>query len=248
MPERALRRHDLAWLTPAGARKAHGPPFHAQCNQPTPAGTRPAAPCCAGDAQASALLAEWVAAGHPLIVTRQPAGLGPGRLQLGLALPPARGKRRLAYVVAAGAVHHSSPPPALEAAAAALPQSWQALLRRLCGLPAIAAAAPRLFGSAAMQAITGLPCVGDRSDLDVLFSPPDWAAAVDLIHALRACDGSADGPRIDGEIRNALGEAVAWRELASGAERVLVKGPDEVRLIGCAQFAAGFAGGARRAA
>lgn len=236
MPERALRRHDLVWLHFAGLHKAQA-----------------ATACCAADASAQEELAEWVAAGYPLIVSQQPPTLAADCLQLGLALPPARGKRRLAFVLPRSAVLRSSAPPLLRAlqsaqpgaASARLPAAWQPLLAALLGNPAVMATEPRVYGSAGMQAVTGVDCVGAASDLDVLFAPPDWAAAKALIQALCASELANDlanaQPRVDGEVISPAGDTVAWRELAGSPTKVLVKGSLTTRLIERQAFEASFA-------
>lgn len=224
MPERALDRHDLVWLAPEGARAA-----------------QPAGPCAAAEPDAVGLLADWVARGHPLIVARQDGEPGAGQIRLGLALPPALGKRRLAFHVARADIVRSTPPPALSAANIdALPADWQALLATLLGVPAIMATAPRIYGSAALQITTGLACVGAESDLDLILTPPDWATARAACSALSALDDPQRRPRLDGEIRNGAGEAVAWRELAADARQLLVKANTWVRLVGRAAFADSF--------
>lgn len=224
MPEPTLERHDLVWLAPAAVDAA-----------------RPASPRCATDPEASRLLAGWTGAGHPLIVARQDGAVGAGQIRLGLALPPALGKRRLAFLVARHDIVRSMPPPALSAAAlGALPAHWRPLLSSALALPAMRAAAPRFYGSAAMQFATGLTCLGTGSDLDLLLTPPDWPAALAACRALVALDDPRCPPRLDGEIRNAAGDAVAWRELAADSRQVLVKSLNEVRLVGRAAFADGF--------
>ncbi|OGA99166.1 MAG: malonate decarboxylase holo-[acyl-carrier-protein] synthase [Burkholderiales bacterium RIFCSPHIGHO2_12_FULL_61_11] len=231
MPERA-RRHDLVWLHLAGRHQAQA-----------------ATACCAADAGAQEELAEWIAAGYPLIVSQQPPTLAADCLQLGLALPPARGKRRLAFVLPRSAVLRSSAPPLLRtlqsaqpgAASARLPAAWQPVLAVLLGKPAVMATEPRVYGSAGMQAVTGVDCVGAASDLDVLFAPPDWAAARALILALRANDLVNAQPRVDGEVISPAGDAVAWRELAGSSAKLLVKGSLTTRLIERQAFEASFA-------
>jgi phosphoribosyl-dephospho-CoA transferase len=232
MRERRLARHDLVWLDPLAARAACA-----------------AGPCAAADREAARRLADWVGASHPLIVTRQAPEVGAARIRLGLALPPALGKLRLAFDVPRGAIARSAPPPALTAATAvALPVAWRARALTLAGLPAIAGAAPRLFGSAAMQLASGLPCLGADSDLDLLLTPHDWAGAQAACRALAAMDEDGAVPRVDGEIRNAAGEAVAWRELASDSRQLLAKGQCEVRLLAREAFAEGFRAAAGAAA
>ncbi|MBI2308096.1 MAG: malonate decarboxylase holo-[acyl-carrier-protein] synthase [Rhodocyclales bacterium] len=224
MPERVPARHDLAWLDRDAAGAA-----------------RLAAPACIAEREAQALLADWLRRGHPLIVTSQPAGVeAPTELRLGLALPPAQGKRRLAFFIPRRSVQALTPPPALADAAPALPLRWQPALLALQSMAAVAACAPRVYGSAAIQVSTGEACLGDDSDLDLLLAPTDWNAALAACAAL-AEFASGCGLRVDGEIRNARGHATAWRELAGRPGRLLVKGDAGATLLALADFAAGFA-------
>src|SRR3954447_17708746 len=81
-----------------------------------------------------------------------------------------------------------------------------------------------------------------HSDVDLLFAPRGWGAVEELLAALGGLDGfgSADGPRLDGEILLPDGGAVAWRELASRPSKLLVKGPMDVTLRDRAAVAALF--------
>ncbi len=225
MADHGLARHDLVWLSASAVKAA-----------------QPWGPCCAADPEARALLAGWVGAGNPLIVSRQDAACTDGQVRLGLALPPAQGKRRLAFTVPLGHIIRRTPALALTTATAdALPPAWRPTVLMLLGSPAIRAARPRLFGSAAMQIVTGEPCIGPGSDLDLLLEPGDWPAALAACRALVLFDDPGHRPRVDGEIRNADGDAVAWREFATDAPRLLVKGVHEVRLLERERWAAGFA-------
>lgn len=228
MPERPLERHDLVWLAPTAVGSTVGT-------------VQPVGPSCAADPEASRLLADWVGAGHPLIVARQDDTVAAGQVRLGLALPPALGKRRLAFLVARNDIVRSIPPPALTVAAlGVLPAQWRPLLTTVLALPEMLAAKPRFYGSAAMQFATGLSCLDAGSDLDLLLFPPDWPAALAACRALVALDDPRCPPRLDGEIRNISGDAVAWRELAADSRQVLVKSFNQVRLIGREAFADGF--------
>lgn len=228
MPDRPLERHDLVWLAPAAVGTTVG-------------AAQPASPCCAADSEARRLLAHWVGAGHPLIVARQDDTVAEGQIRLGLALPPALGKHRLAFLVARHDIVRSMPPPPLSVTALdALPAHWRPLLTTALALPELITAAPRFYGSAAMQFATGLSCLGADSDLDLLLTPPDWPAALAACRALVALDDPRCPPRLDGEIRNPAGDAVAWRELAAASRQVLVKSLDQVRLVGREAFADGF--------
>jgi len=225
MPSASFSRHDLAWLAPGAGAAAQL------------AGT-----CCLAQGAALLLLDLWLARAHPLIVTRQQAA-PPGTIRLGLALPPAEGKYRLAFNVPLDCVREIAPPPTLAAAAAAaaLPPAWRPTIDALLADAGIAACRPRVYGSAAMQVLTGEPCLSEASDLDLRLTPPTWPAAVALAARLQVLAAKLSGPRLDGEIWNGAGQAVAWRELAASPARVLVKSGSAVELLASAQFAAGFA-------
>ena len=222
-----MRRHDLAWLAPDAAALA-----------------RLSGASCTPEHTARTLLGGWIRCGHPLIVTRQPPGSG-AEISLGLALPPARGKARLAFLVPLAGVLRTSAPPALASVCERLPATWQPKLRALLASREVAGAAPRVYGSAAMQVVTGEPCLGPASDLDLRLAPPTWAAAVTVAAALARIDETVTGPRLDGEIWNPDGVAVAWRELAMRPERVLTKSRTRVELLAATTFAASFASFAR---
>src|SRR5690554_1643011 len=167
MIEHRSARHDLVWLQPGSASRATALPLP---------------PLSADDAITR--LAEWIDAGRPLVVARQPAHLAPGRLRLGLPLPASEGKLRLAFDVPRAAVLRGAPPPPLAAVPEHLPRRWHASLDALLASPAILAANPRVFGSAAMQAVTGIECVSEESDLDLLLAPANREAALAALAAL----------------------------------------------------------------
>lgn len=232
MFEYALRRHDLVWLRTTAAARAVA-----------------AGPCCASVPEAMTLLAAWTAAGRPLIATRQAATLAPGQVQLGLALPPQLGKYRLAFILPKSVIARIEPPPLLAEIKDALPPVWRAVAARLLAVWPIHAVAPRVFGSVAMSAHTGLNCLGPKSDLDLLFEPRDRGAACALLDALRTYAVDVGEPRIDGEIRNPDGHAVAWRELVAATGKVLAKHDRDLPcLMARADFEAAFDDAAEAAA
>lgn len=225
MPERRHARHDLMWLSPAAVTSAR------------PLLVEPGAV-----EAARAVLADWVGADRPLVVARQPRELPPGRMLLGLPVPASRGKQRLAFDVARAQVTRCAPPPPLAAIAAHLPPAWQPRIEALLADPAIAAANPRAYGSAAMQALTGLDCLGEQSDLDLLLTPQSREAALAVMAALDSLDRAGKGPRLDGELVDRRGRATSWRELLRGTHHVLVKQIDAVAMTGYDDYLAGFAG------
>lgn len=230
MPEHDLSRHSLAWLLPVAC-----------------AGASLNGRACIDHSAARKLLADWVTGGRPLIVTRQPDDPG-GRVAMGLALPPAKGKFRLGFLVDRAAIARITPPPALADAGPFLPAAWQAKIAALLAAPAISAAQPRVYGSAAMQMHSDEACVTDGSDLDLLLAPATWPAVQAALQALAAIDASLTGPRLDGEILAPDGGAVAWRELRGEPAKLLVKRCCGVDLEASANFRAAFAVATRRAA
>jgi phosphoribosyl-dephospho-CoA transferase len=224
LPE--LERHQLAWCERAAA-----------CADPLPySGFTPGG-------EAIVLLGDWIRAERPLIVARQSQEYrcGAHRVVLGLPLPLAQGKRRLAFSIPRAQIAHLSPPPQLFEVRHAMPASWQPAVDQLLASSQIVAAAPRVYGSAAMQALTGEVCMDDGSDLDLLFSPAAWPDVMLLVDALACISADDKGRRIDGEIRAPSGKAVAWRELLQRPSRLLCKHLRGAELIDTEAYASEFA-------
>ncbi|WP_343727084.1 malonate decarboxylase holo-[acyl-carrier-protein] synthase [Burkholderia seminalis] len=218
--ELPLRRHTLVTLTAAGWDAAFA---------------RDRA--LAGDP----LVRAWAGRGWPLIVRRaSPDEAGAGRVPLGMPLPPAAGKRRIALNVAADALATVGPLPALADVLGAAPDAWHVPLRALDALGARCGVQGRVFGSLAWQALTGEPYLGPSSDLDIVFPLPDAASLAPLLDGLAAIDAHAP-MRIDGELLRADGAGVNWRELHARRPEVAVKTAVAVELMA----ADAFAGGAR---
>jgi phosphoribosyl-dephospho-CoA transferase len=201
-------RHDLVWLTASGWEAALARALPAQ----------------------RAAIAQWRLEDWPAIVRRSDVALAPGHISLGIALPPAADghKGRVALTASVADIARRAPPLALADAAKAAPPRWRALLSELAaesgGLPI------RVYGSLAMQSITGQDYLTARSDVDLLFAP----ASHGELHA-----GIAQLARygallpLDGEIVFPSGDAVAWKEWLQadpGQARVLVKDARAVRL------------------
>lgn len=217
MAELAPARHDLVWLQPGCADKL----------RPLP---------CAGRIDAPARLAEWIDAGRPLVFARQPAELPPGRVLLGLPLPPSAGKHRIACEAPVSLIARRAPPPPLSAIAALLPADWQPTLQAIGREAAITEARPRAFGSAAMHALTGLECLNPASDLDLLLAPSSREAALRALDALARIDARHDTLSLDGEVLDSFGRATSWRELLSDAPQVLFKHVGGIGLIAREDF------------
>ncbi|WP_175853862.1 malonate decarboxylase holo-[acyl-carrier-protein] synthase [Burkholderia anthina] len=213
-----LRRHTLVTLTANGWRDA---------------GARD--PALAADP----LVQAWAARGWPLIVRRaSPDEADAGRVPLGLPLPPAAGKRRVALNVAADALASVGPLPALADVLAAAPDAWHATLRELDALTARCGVQGRVFGSLAWQALTGERYLSESSDLDVVVPLPDAALLASLLDGLADIDARAP-MRIDGELLRGDGAGVNWRELHARLPEVAVKTAIAVELMSADAFTGG---------
>jgi phosphoribosyl-dephospho-CoA transferase len=209
---RRLRRHHLVWVAPD-----HHPALAGAVTDPA---LREA-------------VAALLAAGSPLVVRRQPpldgaSSASSPTLALGMPLPPAQGRQRLAFAVPATAIVRGSPPPRLADAIPNLRTAWRAPLTDLACEAQAAGIELRLFGSAAWEALTGRPYLTENSDIDLIWRPVD-ADEIDAGIALLLAWESDSGLSADGEILFGDDAAVAWREWAriaearEGAQRVLVK-------------------------
>jgi phosphoribosyl-dephospho-CoA transferase len=97
----------------------------------------------------------------------------------------------------------------------------------------------RVYGSYGWQQLTGLPCVRDSSDLDLLIAVPDMDTAGQVVWLLRGLQLVC---RVDGELLFPNGQAVAWREfgqlIGGKVEHVLVKHRRGVHMAGMAHLLA----------
>ncbi|MET0290621.1 MAG: malonate decarboxylase holo-[acyl-carrier-protein] synthase [Pseudoxanthomonas sp.] len=198
-------RHALVWLQPQAAWQAVTP-------------------------GAQARLADWFAAGHPAVVARRQDGDARDLLRLGVPLPPAEGKHRLALLTVSDAIARHSPPPGLHQVMAHAPEAWHDALAALLAAARAAGQVPRVFGSVAWQATTGLDYVQHGSDLDLLWRVESAQQADAIAHVLHAWEARY-GRRADGEFLLDDGVALNWREYAGGAARLLVKAHDGCTLV-----------------
>lgn len=184
------------------------------------------------DDTARAWAADWLAAGRPLVATRQHAP--EGRVALGIALPRALDGRRIACTAPLGAVQRRRNPVTVEEAIDVLPAGEAAALRRFGEAIAGHALQVGVYGSTAWEYFAGSGYRHPQSDLDVIC---DVASSAGLSACLAAF---AEGERylssrLDGEVRFTSGRAVAWRELREacqgGTPVVLAKGERDVALV-----------------
>lgn len=208
-----LDRHTLVWLSADGWRSA------------------------IADArdQHAAALDQWATQDWPLVVRRLDADAAPDEVSLGLPLPPdaAGVKAKIALRVAASHIARTSPPVEL---LSVLPAAgdWREPLQALCDQ----APQLRVFGSLAMQALTGLPYRTPASDIDILFAPASRQQLADGVVMLT--QHAAHLP-LDGELVFPGGAAVSWKEwqmAMAHPAKVLVKELRAVRLADTASLLA----------
>jgi phosphoribosyl-dephospho-CoA transferase len=205
------RRHDLVWLTPQGWDTAlHG---------------------LEGSPRELAL--DWRTRSLPAVVRRNDPGTPAGLLCLGIPAPPdahSGQKVRLGFAIERSHVAEVRPALALDQVEA--PAAWQPGLASL-GIALRAAGIDcRVFGSLAMQTLTGKAYLGASSDVDLLLRPLNGAQ---MEAGLALLARHAQSLPLDGEIEFPFGHAVSWKEWLSsdtpnGADRVLAKHLDAVCL------------------
>lgn len=163
----------------------------------------------------------WVSRGLPLVAARSDPAR-PGAVALGLSLPPGEHPRRIAVLVAPIVVREIAPPLALAAALASGPAAWRGPLLALDREALGAGLRLGVYGSLAWQHLSGERYLTDASDVDLLIPARDAGELRSALALLRR-RATLGAPRLDGEVLLPGGAGVAWRELLSGAERVLVK-------------------------
>src|SRR5665213_2712506 len=152
----ALRRHRLVWLTAPGWARVLGGRW---------------------DEEARSCLVHWADRRLPLVVTRQSLPAVAGSVALGLPAPANFGRRRLALAAGHDEIDFCGEFPSLATLSAALDGSVHGPCHRLNAALAMCGSRARVYGSHGWQALTGLDHLHDRSDLDLLLSVADAAAA-----------------------------------------------------------------------
>jgi len=179
-------------------------------------------------------LQRWAENDWPLVVRRSESVLPADSLGLGLALPPDAQtgvKTRIPLTVALNEIARHEPPLAFSAVASAVPSAWQAAYIELVHEFDVAQLELRVYGSLALQAITGLPYLTATSDVDVLFSPRTHAQ---LQQGLQILQTYSQYLPLDGEIVFPSGRAVAWKEWANAANsshKVMAKSMTHLNLM-----------------
>lgn len=158
------------------------------------------------------LLEHWADREWPVIVRRRAEGEDRGLVPVGVPLPPAAGKCRIALALPPDGILQRSSPPLLRAAAKVADPGWQSTIAALLALGTRTGAEPLAFGSLLWEHLTGLAYLSPRSDLDVLWPVPVNCHVLSLVFGIAPVQ--RDAPfRIDGEVIFPDGSAVNWREL-----------------------------------
>jgi phosphoribosyl-dephospho-CoA transferase len=216
-------RHDLVWLTSRGWERV-----------------RAAAPQDAIDA-----LDVWRDGGWPAVVRRADTDLSPSEVAIGFALPPRRdsgaraskggvgGKLRVGCRVDLADIGRRTRALPLVGALDAVPPEWHEGLAALEREAAEAGIGLAVYGSVALEALTGQRYLTPSSDIDLLLRPLSRAQ---LMAGLELLARHAATLPLDGEVVFADGRAVAWKELCAAFEsapgaRVLAKGLERIALV-----------------
>jgi phosphoribosyl-dephospho-CoA transferase len=219
MPSSAFKRHDLVRLTPEGWETASRG--------------------LSGAARDLAM--RWGTRDLPAVVRRTEPGTAPGLLCLGIPAPPdALSGQKLRVGFAVESRHVLDVRPALALDEIVVPAAWQEAFASLREGLRGAGINCRVFGSVAMQTLTGERYLGPDSDIDLLLRP---ASSTQLDAGLDVLRRHAQSLPLDGEIEFPSGHAVSWKEwLGQGhaADRVLAKHLDTVALLRCDQLLAKF--------
>lgn len=192
-----------------------------------------------------AVIEKWAAEDWPAIVRRQDEDAPEDQVCIGISLPPDPvdgRKRRIGLRVARSLVREVRPPLTVEEVLSASPEGWRQ------GLESMAQAAQRLrltfrvYGSLALQALTGERYLTHRSDIDLLFHPRSVAQ---LGTGTGLLSYYANTLPLDGEIVFPESRGVAWKEWiqamhASNNLRVLTKDAQTVSLKSTATLLEAF--------
>jgi phosphoribosyl-dephospho-CoA transferase len=218
-----VKRHDLVRLSPEGWETV----------------------CRGLSGVAHDLARRWGERDLPAVVRRTEPGTPPDMLCLGIPAPPdalSGQKLRVGFAVEASQVAAARSP--LTLAEVVAPPVWQAALASLDHALRDVGLECRVFGSVAMQTLTGERYLGTGSDIDLLLRP---ASAAQLRAGLRQLERHAAMLPLDGEIEFPSGHAVSWKEWLGqdgqerhAADRVLAKHLDTVALLRCDDLLAKF--------
>ena len=163
------------------------------------------------------------------MVRRRDPGDPPGPV-LGVTLPASRWLASIRFSVEPGAITRMAAPATLAEVIPCAPPDWHGPLSDLDRAAADAGVPLSVTGPLAWQHLTGEPYVSERASVDLLLRPRTRQQLEQVIALLRVRAGG-DGPHLDGEVLLGWDAAVAWRDLAAGRRRVVVKGIDREAVV-----------------
>ena len=176
----------------------------------------------------------WRMHDWPAIVRRQDADCQADMICLGVALPPdAEGnKLRLPLRIAKTQVRVVRAPLEIPDVIAQVTPAWRDALQRLGSEIAAQGLSVSVYGSLALQALTGQAYLRNSSDIDLLFRPSDQGQ---LAEGIRLLERYAQVLPLDGEVVFSDDAAVSWKEWAQACHhldnRVLLKRSRDVALV-----------------
>jgi phosphoribosyl-dephospho-CoA transferase len=169
------------------------------------------------------ILLDWAALSRPLVVRRATPDDPRDAICAGIPLPPSHDKKRIAITLTREAISSVEPPLPLASCRATASASWLPTIDALLDFGRRIGIPPRVFGSFAWSALTGLDYVSAGSDLDLLWAVTPETDFGALLTGLARIEANAPG-RLDGElVRIETNVAANWRELHAGADQILVK-------------------------
>ena len=168
----------------------------------------------------------WLDRGLPVMVRRPCVSEDGSAACVGIALPPAPSKRRLAFCFPVRFIRKLVDPPLWKDCLTLALLETAALTQSIANAAAAAGLPLRTFGSYAWQYHTGLPYVTPRSDVDLL-------VPVNRIESWKIFRQSMAGisqksPRIDLEIVLNGDASFSWWEFTTTGSRMLFKGNHSV--------------------
>lgn len=158
------------------------------------------------------ILMQWAENDWPVIVRRRDVDMPLSMVALGIPLPPditSKKKGRIAFTAHRDQIRCNEGALNVHDIQTALPSRWQHIHARLCKQAVSTQLEFRVYGSLAMQALTGLPYLTDQSDIDLLLAPRSRA---ELTNGLAMLSKYVQLLPLDGEIVFPSGRAVAWKE------------------------------------
>jgi phosphoribosyl-dephospho-CoA transferase len=215
------KRHQLVWLSERGWREAAAEVPSASRHLPQ----------------------RWQERDWPAVVRRHDADAMDDQVCIGIALPPdSEGiKLRLPLRVPVTQIREMRAPLPIGDVLMHAPVSWRSALQELHYKAMAQALDLRVYGSLALQALTGLTYLRAGSDIDMLFTPTN---RFQLERGMQLLSHYAQVLPLDGEVLFPAG-AVAWKEWLQAStdtgNRVLLKRADDVCLMTVAEVVAGAA-------